>query len=467
LPKIQRYVRGRHQVVIAENFQALVDGECEILLVNIPPGHMKSTIASVLGPAWLWARDPAYAMLCASFSDGLVNDLATQTRDLLVSRWYRDRWGDTLVEGGAMKALTTYAGGYRLAGTVGGGSMIGRHGALFIADDPLDPDAGDSTAGKKLENTKSWLRQKVLTRGKVGTPLKLCLVMQRLHVDDPSGYLLDTYRDEPYFRHVCLPYKYEPERCNAYDWRTTAGQELWPEAKKAGEMARLAKAGGELGETFRAHAQQDPSSGSDKIFKAEHFGDFTGAPTLDQCIRIISVDPSFTGKKTSDDVAIEVWGYYSGHFYCFYSEHSKRGFTESVEAIKAVAARWRPHNILIEEAANGAAIVDTLKPDLPGVIAIPVAGGPSKANRARAASHHFTAKAVHFDKAAEWYAEKARLLLRFTGLAGGTDDTVDTTSQAILWLAAQYGSIAGFANAMAEIGPELRAMGFGLNLGLG
>jgi len=467
VPGIQRYVKGRHQIVLAEQFAALVAGECEILLCNVPPGHMKSTIGSVMGPAWLWSQNPAYPILCASHSDTLVNHLADTTRGLLLSPWYRDRWGEMVVDGGAKKYLTTFAGGYRLAGTVRGGSLIGRHGAMFIVDDPLDPNANDSVAGKNLDNAKSWFRQKVLTRGKINYPLKVALYMQRLHLEDPSGFLLDAYRDEPYFRHVNLPYLFEPDRKNRFDWRARAGEELWPEANKRSEMQRLAKgSGGELGEVFRSHAQQDPSSGSDKIFDAQHFGDFANAPRPEDCVLVISVDPTFTGKHTADDVALEVWGYYSGHFYCFYSEHSKRGFAATVQAIQVLRATWKAHYILVEEAANGAAIVETLKPSMPGVLAIPVAGGPSKANRARAASHHFTAGGVHFDKNAAWYPEKARLLLRFTGLAGGIDDTVDTTSQAILWLAAQCGSMAGFDDAMAEIGPELRAAGFGLDMGL-
>jgi phage terminase large subunit-like protein len=469
VPKIQHFVKGRHQRVLAEHYGALIAGECEILLCNVPPGHMKSTIASVMGPAWLWSQNPAYPILCASHSDNLVNDLADLTKGLVTSRWYVDRWGDTIVDGGAKKYITTFAGGYRLAGTVRGGSLIGRHGALFTVDDPLDPNANDSVAGKNLENAKSWLRQKVLTRGKIGYPLKVCLVMQRLHEEDPSGFLINSFKDEPYFRHVNLPYLYEADHRHGtkYDWRTINGEELWPEAKKRAEMQRLAKgSGGELGEVFRAHAQQDPSSGSDRIFSAEHFGDFAGAPRPEDCILVLSVDPTFTGKRTSDDVALEIWGYYNGHFYCFFSEHSKRGFASTVEQIKILRKTWKPHYVLVEEAANGAAIVETLKPTMPGILAIPVAGGPSKANRARAASHHFTAGAVHFDKNAEWYPEKARLLLRFTGLAGGVDDTVDTTSQAILWLAAECGSMAGFDEAMAEMGPELRAAGFGLDLGL-
>ncbi len=467
VPGIIRYVPGRHQGVLAEQFAALAAGECEILLINLPPGHMKSVVFSVLGPAWLWAEDPAYAMLCASHSDVLVNGLAETTRGLMLSKWYRDRWGDMLVDGGALKALTTYARGYRLAGTVRGGSLIGRHGAMFIVDDPLDPSANDSATGKNLDNAKSWLRQKVLTRGKVGYSLKVCMVMQRLHIDDPSGYLIDTYRDEPYFRHVCLPYKFEPERRSPYDWRGEAGEELWPEAKKSGEMQRLAKAGGELGEVFRAHAQQDPSTGSTKPFHAEHFLDLgPGAPRPEECTLILSVDPTFTAKKTSDDVALEIWGFHSGHFYCFYSEHSKKGFSATVDAIRAVARTWKPHHILVEEAANGAAIVETLKPEFPMMLAIPVAGGPSKLLRAKAASHYFNADKVHFDKGAEWYAEKARLLLRFTGLPGGADDTVDTTSQAILWIAHECLGMAGFDEAMAEVGLEMAGSGFGLTLGL-
>jgi hypothetical protein len=76
----------------------------------------------------------------------------------------------------------------------------------------------------------------------------------------------------------------------------------------------------------------------------------------------------------------------------------------------------------------------------------------SKKWRASAASHYFTAGHVHFDKRAPWYEEKARDLIRFP--AGEHDDRVDTTSQAILWLARTYGANATMAEAMAILGNE-------------
>ena len=469
VPGVERYLRGRHQRVIAEQFEALVDGECDTLLVNIPPGHMKSTIVSVEAPAWLWTKRPEFAILCASHSEVLVNGLGDTCRGLIESRWYRERWGDILVDSRAVKRLVTYAGGYRLAGTVRGGSLVGRHGALFVVDDPLDPDAGDSAAGKNLENAKSWLRQKVLTRGKVGYTMKLAQVMQRLHVDDPSGYLIEVLGEDPRFRHVMLPYEFEADHASPYDWRTVEGEELWPEAKKGPDMARLALAsGGVLGETYRSHAQQDPSSGKDKIFPGDCLTNDLGGVRPQDCeLLVMSVDPTFTAKKTSDDCAIEVWGMKQMHMYCFYSDHAKRGFNDSLAAIRAVRAQWRPMYTLVEAAANGNAIAETLEREMAIIRITP--GSEGKATRARGISPVVTAKHLHFDTSAKWYAEKVRLLIRFTGAAGGKDDTVDTTTQAVHWLLQNGGGMAALIAAMSDptIAQEARAFGLEDFVGLG
>jgi phage terminase large subunit-like protein len=434
-PSVRRYVPARHLVVLAEQFEALYRGECRVLCCNLPPGVGKSLITTVGGPAWIWTEDPTYPMLVASYAQSLVTKLAEEQRGLMQTPWFRDRWGDILVEGSGVLRLMTYAGGYRYSTTVGGGATTGSHGGMFIIDDPINPDPRvlNSERGKVIENTQQWMSQKVLTRGAVGEILKVCLTMQRVHPDDSAGALLGSgLAQQEYFRHVCLPWEYEPERASKYDWRTREGELLWDEPGKVATFETLAHEHGKASSVWRAHVQQDPSGGSDRLFRAETFKDFTGAPDPRACMLVMSVDPTFTASPTADDVAIEIWGLHGGHFWCFYSEHEKRDFVGTLARVEALRAQWKPNHVLIEKAANGAAIMNVLA-HVPGLEAI-VPAGKSKRMRAASVAHYFATERVHFDTSAAWYSEKARLLARFTGAPGGKDDTVDTTTQAIAWL---------------------------------
>ena len=460
-----RVVPGRHIDVLARGFDDLFHGRESLwcLIANLPPSHMKSTILSVLGPAWAWTIDPSYTMLVASYNDDLLRKLAEAHRDLMLSPWYRARWGDMLVsaDDAPLMKLTTFAKGYRRSGTVQGSATMGKHCRMFIIDDPLSPKQAEGT-GALLRTTGRWLGQSVFTRGQIGSRMRVLLTMQRIHAEDPTGVLLTALKNRPGLRHIELPFRFEPDRKNAHDWRTVAGEELWPEANKSEEMEALAALdGGTMGPTYRAQIQQDPGSASDQIFHAETFKDFTGAPVFRDCAwTVISVDPTFTGTERADFVAIDVWGYYDDHYYCYYSEQVRRGFTDTLGAITRVRVMYPAMSVLVEAAANGNAIVEMLKQaNVSGVEPIQVAGKHGKVTRARAVTHLFANGSVHFDKDAPWYEEKARALVHFPN--GAHDDTVDTLTQALTWLAQQCAGSAGMAEAMGEAADFMAQVGWG------
>ena len=92
----------------------------------------------------------------------------------------------------------------------------------------------------------------------------------------------------------------------------------------------------------------------------------------------------------------------------------------------------RPHAVLIEDAANGPAVCQLLKRQVPGLIAIPPKG--SKASRAHAVAPLVEAGQVRFARKADSLIEE---LLAFSP-RGGVDDQVDAFCQGVLWIEAQY-----------------------------
>jgi predicted phage terminase large subunit-like protein len=446
-----KYKPARHLTVLAEHVEMLYRGDITMLATSLPPQVGKSEVSSVCAPAWIWTLDPTYKFMMASYDEGLAKRLAKWHLDMCKGDWYRDRWGDMIVHGpDAWSNFYTTSNGYRASYSVQAGGGIGNTANWYGIDDPLKSEALDKTPAL-LETVWQWFDSRVLTRGGPGTVLRVNVTMQRLHEEDLIGRMVHEFEGTEGFRYLMLPLLYEPERADPADWRMKPGDLLWPEDAQrlhATAARYSASRGGKRGRNFRAYYQQDPKGGDDRIFKAEHFQGFEDAPPFAQTLSCIVIDPTFTGKPRSDDMAIEVWGFHGGHYYCYHSEQSKRGFVEAHEAIVNLRKVWPALTVLVEESANGYALIETLKRALPGCVIVGVKPhGQSKEGRARAASHYFAAGKVHFDKSAPWYEDKARYLVRFPS-PGVVDDSVDTTSHAILWLAEQYGTAGAMVEAM-------------------
>jgi predicted phage terminase large subunit-like protein len=174
-------------------------------VINIPPGTTKSLVASVMFPAWTWARMPSAKHICVSYSYNLAQDLSLKCRDIVESEKFNRLFGKLqLREDQNTKGYyKNTAGGYRLAvGT--GGSTTGFHGHFLIIDDPLNPE--DACSAAELIMANRFISETLSTR-KVDKAVTLTLlIMQRLHQNDPSANFLERARKaKSPVRHVCLP----------------------------------------------------------------------------------------------------------------------------------------------------------------------------------------------------------------------------------------------------------------------
>jgi len=170
------------------------------LLINVPPGSTKSTICSIMFPAWVWTRFPTARTICGSYSYPLALELSRRSRDVVSSERYVELWGMRLRQDQRTKGhFENQHGGYRFS-TSTGGSVTGFHGHFILVDDPLDPERAVSEI--ELKTANDWMRRTLSTRkvDKAITPT--ILIMQRLHEDDPSA---DMLSGETPVRHVCLP----------------------------------------------------------------------------------------------------------------------------------------------------------------------------------------------------------------------------------------------------------------------
>ncbi len=171
------------------------------LIVNVPPGSTKSTVASVMFPVWAWTRDKTIRTICGSYAFPLSLHLASMSRRILASDKFRELFPDlALVEEGK-GYMVNEGGGSRFATTVAG-SVTGMHGHFQIIDDPINPR--EALSGAMLRAANDWFDHTLPSRviSKKVTPL--ILIMQRLHEDDPTGHIIEKRR-EGALRHISLP----------------------------------------------------------------------------------------------------------------------------------------------------------------------------------------------------------------------------------------------------------------------
>lgn len=226
----QPYVHGWHVEAICEHLEAVTKGEISRLLINVPPGTMKSTLVSVFWPAWEWgARGlPHMRFIGASHEQGLAIRDARKMRRLVTSDWYQERWLLTLA--GDQNEKLYYensATGFRQACAVK--SMTGRRGDRVAWDDPHSVEA--SLSSVERETALRVFQETLPTRLNNPDSSAIVIVMQRLHEADVSGFILEG---DYGYEHLCLPMEYEPDRHCATsigfeDPRTEDGELLFPE----------------------------------------------------------------------------------------------------------------------------------------------------------------------------------------------------------------------------------------------
>jgi len=170
------------------------------LIINVSRGATKSTISSILFPAWCWTRDPTLRIICGSYAKDLSYDLAMRCRWVLQSEKYNRLFPEAQLKKDTEGKLMTHQGGERFSTSVSAG-VGGHHGHIILVDDPLDPTESASEAS--LTACNNWFDRTLLSCkvDKAVTPV--ILIMQRLDERDPTGRMLE--REGRTIKHICLP----------------------------------------------------------------------------------------------------------------------------------------------------------------------------------------------------------------------------------------------------------------------
>jgi len=172
------------------------------LIINISPGSTKSTLVSIMFPAWIWTRMPHASIIGASHTYALAVDLSRKNRTLVKDDLYKLCFPEVkvTVDQDAKGFFVNTAGGARFSAGVDG-DVTGRHGNILLADDPIDPKGGRSEID--TENANIFLKETYASRKRDPIVTPLILIMQRLSENDPTGMMLKEWPDP--IKHICLP----------------------------------------------------------------------------------------------------------------------------------------------------------------------------------------------------------------------------------------------------------------------
>jgi predicted phage terminase large subunit-like protein len=366
------YLDNWHIGYIVEHLEAITRGDLTRLLITMPPRYMKSLLVSVLWPVWEWIRYPERRWMFVSHAEALATKLAVDRRLVLRSPWFGQRYGSRvrLMTGQNEKLeFRNDRRGVMLATSIGS-SVIGKGGDRIVIDDPQDPHQVDHVHAR--DSAREAVSHIIGTRLDDKRQGAIVVVMQRLHSQDVAALCLDHG-----FTPLSLPALADARTVITFPWSGRAyvreiGDPLWAAREDAEALATQRRVLGEY--AFLAQFQQQPTPRGGVIFKREWWPFFDEAPECEEIWQ--SWDLAFKGTATSDYVVGLVVGRVGEIYYILDRFKAQVAFNDTCQAIQRMRARYpKTNTVLVEEAANGAAVVDALRGTVPGLIAVQPEGG--------------------------------------------------------------------------------------------
>jgi hypothetical protein len=185
-----------HYDLLCEYLTLVKQRDLRRLIINVPPRTAKSTLATICFPVWVWLTQPEHNFLCASYAKELSTDHSLVRRQLLASEWFQNRWGADFVTGQGQDVKNQFDNSRRgqMIATSVGATVTGRGGDTLIVDDPVSATQALSDAERSGANT--WFDNTLRSRLNDPATGAMVVIMQRLHEQDLTGYLLETEPDE-------------------------------------------------------------------------------------------------------------------------------------------------------------------------------------------------------------------------------------------------------------------------------
>jgi predicted phage terminase large subunit-like protein len=380
-----------------------------------------------------------------SYQERLAKVFGRSVRNSIDSIRYQNLFPDVRISQSVRAAglwNTTKDGGFLSVG-IGGGRGTGITGfgcSLLICDDIIK-GRKDASSQTILTDVNNSLQADVMTRLHPGAAV--VYIGTRWAWNDPAGAILenDSEHEWTILKLSALAEEKDP-------LGRKPGEALWPERYSREYLLSLRNNPSKLGVTqFESLYQQNPSVQEGSIFKVEKFQrwDMTNIP-VEFDSQVISMDTNVKQGENNDFTVIQHWGKAGAYFYLLDQVKGVWGMTQQLNAFRIFcdARPWVPAK-LVEEKANGAAILDMLRRWVPGLV--PIKPTESKEQRALAIEPFVSAGNIFIPAKADWVEDFILECRQFP--VGRHDDQVDTMSQAVTYMAKNQQQMADVTSAMS------------------
>jgi predicted phage terminase large subunit-like protein len=365
----KKFQVAAHHQRIADTLTKVVKGEITRLIINIPPRYGKTEMAVKMFVAWCLANNPAAKFIHLSYSDDLALDNSSAIRDLVKHEEFQRLFPTPLkADSDSKKKWYTENGGGVYA-TAAGGAITGfgagsidrqieipelpanGFGGCVVIDDPIKPDDAFSDTMRNRINRR--FNNTIASR--VNSPdTPIILIMQRLHEQDMTGFLLDGGSDEEW-HHLCLSAVNDDDEA------------LWPEKHSREKLASMERADAY---TFAGQYRQRPSPLGGGIIKGDWLGRYVNLPKIKW--RKIYADTAQKTAERNDYSVFQCWGL--GEDGRIYLLDQLRGKWEAPDLKRQALAFWQKHNapemrdsrgalrqMAVEDKASGTGLIQDLR----------------------------------------------------------------------------------------------------------
>ena len=421
-----------HLDAIAHQLNRIAKGDNRHLLVTMPPRNLKSITISVAWVAWMLGRDPRLNFVCVSYSNELSAKLARDCLALMQSAWYRELFPATVISAKrtAISDFETTAGGGRLATSITG-TLTGRGGDIIVIDDPIKPDEAHSETSRN--NVNHWFQSTLASRLNDKGTGAVVVVMQRLHQYDLAGMLIELGG----WYELSLPAIATEDAviplCGGRNHLRRIDDVLHPERESRAILEHQRFMMGSI--DFDAQYQQQPIPADGNLIKAEWLVTYEAG-----------FDPSAHGghivqswDTASKEGALNDWSVcitaleYRGRVWLIDVFRARLTFPNLKAKVISLARQYRARTLLVEDAASGTQLLQTLWAEEPSGVPRPIARRPEadKHSRMAGVSGQIAGGQLLLPPDAPWLAGFKTELLGFP--FARHDDQADALTQLMNW----------------------------------
>ncbi len=351
------YRPGRHHKLLSSRLEEIESGRLKRLIVTMPPRHGKSKLTSELFPSWALGRNPKRRILALSYGQDLSDGFGRSVRNYLKSSTFVGLFPDCRLasdSNSVRRFNTTQSGGYVGVGV--GGPVTGRGADILVLDD-VTKNRQEADSPLVRDTLLDWFRSVARTRLEPNGAIIVC--QTRWGTNDFIAWLLSETAHENW-ETINLPaIALEDDPLGR-----KPGEALWPERFPIPVLKEVETTLGSR--DWESLYQQCPLSDADVIFQSKWLQFYQYPPDARDGIVVHSWDLSFGGTTSNSSWVVgQVWLVIGTGLekrkYLLFMRREQLGFSDTLTAIRTLDEQYPADEILIEDKANGPAVIECLK----------------------------------------------------------------------------------------------------------